>query len=245
MVAFNAKTPAEIQHLRHESDGFPRFDRVLCSCFTRDSCLKGHFGIRIQAHLEMMSNGISLRGRPLLNLVIREFDLDSALGSVVSSVELFQLQAPESDLQSLVAFRDKVQFIMGQLPINERPGDNLLAKFLYERLKKVRPLQLTIDRIRESKLVVWKEHMTICGYDYLWTRLQRVITESQHEKNLASIQEGLKKGPKKFGLPGGPLQTSLLQRWGAREREVLLQVTLRKGNPKERKRGEEPSQIKR
>ena len=129
MVAFNAKTPAEIQHLRHESDGFPRFDRVLCSCFTRDSCLKGHFGIRIQAHLEMMSNGISLRGRPLLNLVIREFDLDSALGSVVSSVELFQLQAPESDLQSLVAFRDKVQFIMGQLPINERSGDNLLAKF--------------------------------------------------------------------------------------------------------------------
>ena len=36
---------------------------------------------------------------------------------------------------------------------------------------------------------------------------------------------------------GAPLQTSLLQRWGAREREVLLQVTLRKGNPKEKEKG--------
>ena len=232
MVAFNAKTPAEIQHLRHESEGFPRFDRVLCSWFTRDSCLKGHFGIRIQAHLEMMSNGISLRGRPLLHLVIREFDLDSALGSVVSSVELFQLQAPESDLQSLVAFRDKVQFIMGQLPINERPGDNLLAKFLYERLKKVRPLQLTIDRIRESKTGSVER-----TYDYLWTRLQRVITESQHEKNLASIQEGLKKGPKKFGLPGGPSPDQPLTKMGGKGKGGSPSGDAQKGKSKGKGKG--------
>ena len=41
-----------------------------------------------------------------------------------------------------------------------------------------------------------------------------------------------KRDPRNLVCLGAPLQTSLLQRWGAREREVLLQVTLRKGNQK-------------
>ena len=80
MTAFNAKSAADVEYLRHESDGFQPFDRILCSWFSRDSCLKGYFGTRIQAHLEeMMANSISLRGRPLLNMIVREYDLDSAL----------------------------------------------------------------------------------------------------------------------------------------------------------------------
>lgn len=200
MTAFNAKSAADVEYLRHESDGFPRFDCILCSWFSRDSCLKGYFGTRIQAHLEeMMANSISLRGRPLLNMIVREYDLDSALGSVVSAVELFQMPSPESDLSSLVSFRDKIQYVLGQLPVAERPSDQIMSKWLFEKLKKVRLLQLTIDRIKESPVGSNER-----SYEYLWSRLQRVIAESQHEKNLASIQEGLKRGPKKLGLPGNP-----------------------------------------
>jgi hypothetical protein len=46
LQAFNARTAIEINHLRDESEGFPRFDRVFCSWFTKDLCLKGHFGTR-------------------------------------------------------------------------------------------------------------------------------------------------------------------------------------------------------
>ena len=119
-------------------------------------------------------------------------------------------------------------------------GIIFLAKFLYERLKKVRPLQLTIDRIRESKTGSVER-----TYDYLWTRLQRVITESQHEKNLASIQEGLKKGPKKFGLPGGPSPDQPLAKMGSKGKGGSPSGDAQKGNPKEKEKGEEPSQIKR
>eukprot|EP00435_Cladocopium_sp_Y103_P071759 s497_g38.t1 len=200
LQAFNAKSVQEVQHLRDESDGFPRFDRILCSWFTKESCLKGHFGTRIQAHIEeSIANNRTLRGRPLLNLVVREFDLDAALGGVVSAVELFQLQSPESDLASLIHFRDKVRYILGQLPLYERPQENLMSKWLYERLKRVKQLQLVIERIKESPAMSHER-----TYDYLWSRLERVIAESQHERNLSSIQEGLKKGPKKIGAPAGP-----------------------------------------
>ena len=193
--AFNAKTTLEIQALKQDSEGFPRFDRILCSWFTKD--LKGHFGARIQSYIEeCIATNSTLRGRPLLNMVVREFDLDAALGGVVSSVELFQLTSPESDLASLVHFRDKVRYILGQLPIQDRPQESLMSKWLYERLKRIRSLQLVIDRIKESP--VGSNERT---FDYLWSRLERIIAESQHEKNLTSIQEGLKKGPKKIGAP--------------------------------------------
>ena len=106
---------------------------------------------------------------------------------------------PDSDIQSLIHFRDTVRYVLGQLPIGERPNDSMMSKWLFERMKKVRQLQLTIDRIRES--AVGSNERT---YGYLWNRLERIIAESQHEKNLTSVQEGLKKGPKKFATPGNP-----------------------------------------
>ena len=103
--AFDARTAQDIQALKMDSEGFPKFDRMLCSWFTRGDSLKGYFGPRIQAYIEeTMTVGVSLRGRPLLNMVVREFDLDNALGGVISGVELFQLPSPEGDVQSLVHF---------------------------------------------------------------------------------------------------------------------------------------------
>jgi hypothetical protein len=150
-----------------------------------------------------MTQGLQLRGRVLLNMIIREFDLDGALGGVVSSVELFQIPSPEGDQASLVSFRDRVQFILGQLPITDRPPDAMLSKWLFERLKRIRSMQIVLDRIRESG-----SNAVERSFEYLWGRLQRQIAEQQHEKNLSSIQEGLRKGPKKLGTPASPSKVS-------------------------------------
>ena len=39
-------------------------------------------------------------------MIVREFDLDDALGGVISAVELFQIPSPEGDYSS---FRDKAK----------------------------------------------------------------------------------------------------------------------------------------
>ena len=64
----------------------------------------------------------------------------------------------------------------------------MLSKWLFERLKRVRPLSITLDRIKESPVGAVER-----TFDYLWSRCI--------EKNLSSIQEGLRKGPKKHGMP--------------------------------------------
>ena len=175
MAAFNARSPAEVALLRTDSQGFDRFDRVLCSWLTKPESLKGHFGTRIQSYLEeSLSSGLGLRGRPILNFVVREFDLDSALGSVISAVELFQIPSPEADnISSLESFRDKVQFILNQLPLPERPTEAMLSKWLFERLKRVRPLQLTIDRIKESPSIAMSARMSTCGQGFTGSFLSR------------------------------------------------------------------------
>ena len=194
---FHAKLPHEVEQLRSDSGGFPRFDRVLCSWLTRDSCLRGYFGPRIHSYLEeSMARGLPLRERVLSNMIIREFDLDGALGGVVSSVELFQIPSPEGDQASLVSFRDRVQFILGQLPNTDRPPDAMLSKWVFERLQRIRSMQIVLDRIRESG-----SNAVERSFEYLWGRLQRQIAEQKHEKNLSSIQEGLRKGPRKLGTP--------------------------------------------
>ena len=74
---------------------------------------------RLTLRVPLLTNNQVLRGRPILNCIVREFDLDSALGGVISAVELFQIPAPENDHASLVGFRDKVQHILTQLPLGE------------------------------------------------------------------------------------------------------------------------------
>ena len=80
---------------------------MACSWLTHGEALKGQFGPRIQSYIEMsITNYQVLRGRPILNMIVREFDLDDALGGVISAVELFQIPSPEGDYSS---FRDKAK----------------------------------------------------------------------------------------------------------------------------------------
>ena len=165
---------------------------MLCSWLTKGEALKGYFGPRIQSFLERsLTNQIPLRGRPILNIIVREFDLERSLGGMISSVELFQISSPEGDPTSLLALRDKIQYILGQLPDAEKPPDPMLSRWMFERLKKVRAMSMVMDRIRESP--AGSPERT---FDYLWSRLNRHLAELQHDKNLTSIQESLRKGPK-------------------------------------------------
>ena len=137
----------------------------------------------------------------ILNFVAREFDADSTYGTVVSELELFSLPAPEGSMQSLKAWRDKVRYILSQLPTADRPSEKLLSKWIFERLKKVGLMRRHTDRVRDSP-----EGAPERSFDWLWSRLERTILEGQQDQNLLSIQEALRKGPKKE-TPGVPAPT--------------------------------------
>ena len=204
MEAFRARSDEEIARLQQSSGDYPRFDRVLASALTRPEHLKSHFGLKFQAFLED-SEALNrpLRGRVLLNMVAREFNTDSTYGAVVSELELFSLPPPEGSVASLKAWRDKVRYILGQLPTSERPAEKLIAKWLFERLKKVPALRRHTDRVRDAA-----EGTLERSFEWLWSRLDRTILENQQEQNLQSIQEALKKGPKREQAGGAAAPTA-------------------------------------
>ena len=111
MEAFQAKTPAEMNALRQSSGDFPKLDRMVCSWLTRGEALQGQFGPRIQSYIEIaITNYQVLRGRPILNMIVREFGHLDGAGSVISAVELFPIPGPEGDFASLVTCSHPVTF---------------------------------------------------------------------------------------------------------------------------------------
>ena len=187
LQALRARADDEVSDLRVSSGNYPRLDRVIASALTRPEHLKSPFGLKFQAYIEECETvGRPLRGRSLLNFVAREFDPDSTYA------------APEGSMQSLRAWRDKARFILSQLPTAERPADKLLSKWIFERLKKVGLMRRHIDKVRDAP-----EGAAERSFEWLWSRLERCILEGQQEQNMLSIQESLRKGPRR-DVPATP-----------------------------------------
>jgi hypothetical protein len=98
-------------------------------------------------------------------------------------------------MPDLIEFRDKVLYVLNQMPLTDRPPDRLLGKWLFERLKPARCLERWIERIRDCR-----ENSKRRTFQFLWDRLEIAIKESRHEANAKSVSAALKSGPK----PKGP-----------------------------------------
>ena len=80
--------------------------------------------------------------------------------------------------------------MLNQSPSSERPPDEQLSRWAFEKLKRVRALALVIERIKESRKGCDER-----TFDYLWRKVNRLITESQHDSNLDSMRDLVRKGP--------------------------------------------------
>lgn len=132
-------------------------------------------------------SGESVRGRMLINMVSSEFDTSHASTSITSSLELFQLPAPQDSATGLKTWADKVTYVLSQLPIADRPQDSLMSQWAYNSLKKHSLLRRTIDQ--------YADRPTLRSFDFLWTGVEQALRESQYDTNAQSIRDDLRKGP--------------------------------------------------
>ena len=132
-------------------------------------------------------SGESVRGRMLINMVSSEFDTSHASTSITSSLELFQLPAPQDSATGLKNWADKVTYVLSQLPIADRPQDSLMSQWAYNSLKKHSLLRRTIDQ--------YADRPTLRSFDFLWTGVEQALRESQYDTNAQSIRDDLRKVP--------------------------------------------------
>ena len=198
--AFTARD-TESETLRTNSGDFPRLDRVIASVLCKQEALKTSFGLRIQSYVESCEAlGSQIRGRYIINLVSKEFDTSAAAGAITSSLELFQLPTPQDSPAALKHWHDKVVYILSQLPLNQRPSEDLMSQWVYNTLKKHPLLRRVMDKYHDSPL--GSPHRT---FEAIWVGVEKALLESQHDVNAQSIRDDLKRGPmvgKKSALPG-------------------------------------------
>ena len=81
---------------------------------------------------------------------------------------------------------------MNQIGPKDSPEPRLLAKWLYDRIKKHPMMRRHIDKVRDAPATADER-----TFGWLWDRMELCIRESQQEQNALCIHEALKRGPTK------------------------------------------------
>ena len=188
--AFQARGQ-QAELLRTSSGDFPRLDRVIASVLCKPEALKTSFGLKIQSYVELCeSTSQQVRGRYIVNLVSREFDTSVAAGAITSSLELFQLPVPQDSAAALRHWRDRVVYILSQLPVGQRPNEELMSQWIFNTLKRHPLMRRVMDKYYDSSIGSPNR-----SFDALWEGVERALLEAQHDTNTQSLRDDLKRGP--------------------------------------------------
>ena len=174
----------------------PRLDRWLASELMKG--LKGvpelHF--KVQGYVESCArSGTAPRGRSIVHMVSRHFDLDRVRGSLITSQSVFLVELNGYSVSDLQEFSSQLMKVLNQIPHEQWPNQRMLGEFLFHKLRTVRRLERVIDEIKRSP-----ENSEKRDFDFLWGRLQEFLVEEREDLNARSIEQSLR-NPKKVNQP--------------------------------------------
>ena len=190
-VSFGVNAESECK----ESSGLvPRLDRWLASELIRG--LKGvpELQFKIQGYIESCTrSGSAPRGRAVLNMISRHFDVDRVRGSLLTSQSFFQIELNGYAVSDLQEFSSQVMRVLNSIPRHEWPSQRMMGEFLFHKLRTVRRLERVIDEVKRSS-----ESSSMRDFDYLWSRLQEFLVEEREDVNAKSIEQSLKTSKKQI-----------------------------------------------
>lgn len=185
------------EYCSNSSGPVPRLDRP--------ELLKGLKGVpdlqfKVQGYIEKCTrNGTAPRGRAVLQMASRHFDLDRVRGSLITSQSIFQIELNGYSVSILQDFPSQVMKGLNSIPHEQWPDQRMLGEFLFHKLRTVRRLERVIDEIKRSP-----DDSYLRDFDFLWSRLQEFLVEEREDANAKSIEQSLR-GPRK--IPKDPKES--------------------------------------
>ncbi|CAE7196583.1 unnamed protein product [Symbiodinium sp. CCMP2592] len=123
---------ASTRSLQQDCEGLPRLDGWISACISDAKHLKGEWGLQAQSYLERChASGTMPSGRALLSVLSRRYRIDKVRGPLVTLQSLFDLEPDSFSYQSLVAFKQRVEWLAGAAMAGRRNNvflDLLTAK---------------------------------------------------------------------------------------------------------------------
>ena len=99
----------------------------------------------------------------------------------MTEMQILSIDLPGYSIANLQAFRARVLFAIGAVPLIDRPSEQLLGQWLFQRLRGCKRLEKSIDRFKASALT-----SKLRLFPFLFQKLKEVIEESKEDVNAAS-----------------------------------------------------------
>lgn len=173
---------------QHSSGWVPRLDRWLAGELMKGCKALPELEFKIMGYVEGCArSGVPPRGRYLLHLISRHFDLDRTRGSMLTSQSLFQLELYGYQTKDLQDFSSLIMRTLNSIPQSEWPNKRMMGEWLFHKLRHVRKLDRTIDEIKRSA-----HDSDLRNFDFLWSRMQELLVEEREDINAKSIEQSLR-----------------------------------------------------
>ena len=129
----------------------PRFDRWLASELLKAVRSIPELLFKVQGYVERSARQSTVpRGRMILYMIARHFDLDRTRGSLLTSQSIFEVELNGFSLKDLQEFSGAVMKTLNSIDPADWPNQRMLGEWLFHRLRNVRKLERTIDEIKRS-----------------------------------------------------------------------------------------------
>ena len=185
-----------------DSELLPRLDAWVAGELSSGRVLKQSSELEqdITAYIERCGQlGHSPKGRVMLSIISRHYDLDRVRGSVLTASTLFQIELGGNSIKDLRDFVNRIRLVLSAIPIGQRPDDRLTGEWLFHRVKHIRKLERVIEDIRESGSTSYRRE-----WSYLWDKIQDLIVQDREDSNAQSVLKSLQSAapaPKTKAVP--------------------------------------------
>ena len=165
----------------------PRLDAYLAAVLTEPKHLKGNLGVQFQAYVEQCQQiRISPKGRFMLQLIARRFQLDLNRGANLTQQSLLELTLDSYTAEALAKFIERIELVLNSIPLSHQPSEMTKFTWLFSRLKHCRTMQRFIDRIKDAR-----DGSHVRTWDWLYGKLKTVVIEPREDANEESVRRAL------------------------------------------------------
>lgn len=165
----------------------PRLDAYMAAILTEQKHLKGDLGVQFQAYVEQcQQHRVSPKGRFMLQLIARRFQLDLNRGANLTQQSLLELTLDSYSGEALAKFIERIELVLNSIPPSHQPSEMTKFTWLFSRLKHCRAMQRFIDRVKDAR-----DGSHVKTWDWLYGKLKTIVYELREDANEEAVRRAI------------------------------------------------------
>ena len=129
----------------------------------------------------------------MLAMLSRRFRVDRVRGVTVTQQTLRAVSLDGYSYNQMIAFKEKVEYILNGMPPESWPSDNTLFSWFYGKIKASRGMQHVVDKIKDSA-----PGSNMRSFSWLWEQFSDYLAELREDQNERDFREAMMKETARF-----------------------------------------------